>query len=465
MKEKQYVRLCPPWAFRGWYGRPGAIMAESGPNKYRPPFFYDKETFEVLLKCDGEHIINTGELSEAVIKKLEGLFDLGILASSDDPQEPLETFQHYKSFESRFIEVVEWAITGKCNLKCRHCLVNAPDYHRKDLSPDQCIKIIDQLHDCGVRRIELTGGEPFMRRDWPEIVKGLSEKDVIITDIFTNGLLVNDKVLDIFTECGQRPRFQISYDGYGHHDWLRQVKGAQEGAEKAIKLLKARGFYVSASMCLNRRNKDSLRDTVRRLSSLGVQKFSVTLPLALGEWQNAGDEALTFEEEWEIYKKYIPEYFNDNMPIDLELGGYFTCPAGSKDYSIPFERKALSEPALEKCRYCVEGTTRIFISPEGIVYPCMGFSETVLKDKMPSLLKESLADITKDSSYRKMVNTTLKDLRDACKDCADCEHFPVCRGGCMLNGMTAEGNFLVPDPSACYFYKNVGVSRIREFLE
>ncbi|MBO4799976.1 MAG: SPASM domain-containing protein, partial [Lachnospiraceae bacterium] len=160
--------------------------------------------------------------------------------------------------------------------------------------------------------------------------------------------------------------------------------------------------------------------------------------------------------------EYIPEYYNDNMPIDIDLGGYFSCAAGRRDYSIPFDRKALSEQALDRCRYCVEGNTRIFISPEGKVYPCMGFSETALKDKMPSLLEESFANITRDSSYREMVNTTLKSLKDACRECADCEHFPVCRGGCMLNGMTAAGNFLVPDPSACYFYKNVGVSRVHE---
>ncbi len=186
------------------------------------------------------HMIDRRELGEGILKKLENLLELGVLEASDDPMAPLEEYQEYKVFDSGFIQVAEWGITGRCNLKCRHCLVNSPDYHDKDLSLDECLRIVEQLHDCGLRRIELTGGEPFMRKDWAEIVKALSDKEIVITDIFTNGLFLTDKVLDVFKGCGQRPRFQISYDGYGHHDWLRQFPGAQEGAERAIELLASR---------------------------------------------------------------------------------------------------------------------------------------------------------------------------------------------------------------------------------
>ncbi|MBE6014206.1 MAG: radical SAM protein [Lachnospiraceae bacterium] len=454
MTDKRYYRLSDDWAYRGWYGRPFAISAIKGPNRRRPPFFFKESVYDYLLKCDGEIAIDLKETDEETRKCFEWLLDLGVIESSEEMPEPLEEEQKYKMYHSRFLEVAEWAITGRCNLRCEHCLVSAPDYHKKDLSMEDCRHIINELAECGVKRIELTGGEPFVRPDWKDIVAALSEKDISISNVFTNGLLVNGDVLDIFAQNRQHPEFQISYDGYGHHDTFRGVKGAQDGAEEAIRCLVARGFLVTASMCLTKDNKDSLRETVLRLSNLGVKELSVTIPMPVGRWAKRDDKALSFEQEKKVYEEYIPKYFEDKSPIDIQLGGYFQCGAGEKEYTIPYDRKPKDAAAYDKCSYCVEGTTRIFIDPDGRVSPCMGFSGTVLGPKFPSIFEHSLADITKDSFYRTLVSTKLSDLLKASEECRECPHFARCRGGCMLAGMTPKGNYLVPDPGICYYYKN-----------
>ena len=454
MTDKKYYRLSKDWAFRGWHGRPFAISAIKGPNRTRPPFFFAVECFKILLGCDGTRALDLSSMSKEIQAGFKNLIDLQVLEEFQDKPEPIGEEQKYKLYDSAFLEVAEWAITGRCNMHCRHCLVSAPDFHEKDLSGEDCLHIIHELASCGLKRLELTGGEPFVRHDWEDIVTALSNEGITISNVFTNGLLINDHVLDVFAANGQRPGFQISYDGYGYHDEFRGVKGATKRIEEAIGLLLSRRFTVTASMCLTKANKDSLRETVLRLSKLGVRELSVTIPLAIGRWEDQSGSALSFEEEKKVYEDYIPVYFQDKSPIDIQLGGYFKCRAGEKDYSVPFARKPLPASKFEKCSYCVEGSTRIFIDPAGRVSPCMGFSGTVLGPKFPSILEHSLSDITKDSYYRTLVSTKLSDLLQASEECRKCEHFPACRGGCMLAGMTPEGDYLVPDPGACYFYKN-----------
>ncbi|MFR7952923.1 MAG: hypothetical protein ACLU4P_05255 [Ruminococcus sp.] len=47
----------------------------------------------------------------------------------------------------------------------------------------------------------------------------------------TNGYFLRQGVLDQMKERGIRPLMKISFDGIGHHDWLRGRKGAEEGMQ------------------------------------------------------------------------------------------------------------------------------------------------------------------------------------------------------------------------------------------
>ena len=65
-------------------------------------------------------------------------------------------------------------ITSRCNLRCRYCYYfdNAEvDYH--DLPTDEWLKFFDELGQCAVMDVTIQGGEPFIRKDLPELLKGI----------------------------------------------------------------------------------------------------------------------------------------------------------------------------------------------------------------------------------------------------------------------------------------------------
>lgn len=458
-----YYRLKAPWAFRGWKKLPYAIQAQYGKDKHSQPHFLGKEEFLDLLYCNGTEDVNPDDFCEKARRIVTELVANDCMEQSETPLEPLESWQRYHVFPARYIKSVHWSITGKCNFNCRHCLVSAPDAHHPQLPLKDCLHIVDEIAVCGIPRVDITGGEPLVRSDFEEIVKALSERGIDIGVLFTNASLLNASVLDMLEKYRQKPSFQLSFDGLGHHDWLRGVPGAEKQADAAFRLLKERDYRVSVAMCIHKENRDSLRATANYLAELGVSSLRLNAPQNLGVWKQYSREyALSEDEVWDVYREYIPQYFEDGMPIDIELDGYFYCKKGETDYKVHYVHTAKEDADWSKYPYCESVRYNIYIGPEGRLAPCMGFSDTALKERFPSVLENHLGDLTLCGYYHDVVETKISDLLAKNPECAKCEHLPRCCGGCMIEGITDEGDYLVPDGRCCYFHKHIGEAAVRE---
>src|ERR1017187_5443860 len=93
------------------------------------------------------------------------------------------------------------SVTDRCNLRCHYCMPE-DEYvwlPRGDvLSFEEIDELADLFADAGVDRIRLTGGEPLLRRDVPDLVARLAAKpwlrDLALT---TNGVLLADAADDL----------------------------------------------------------------------------------------------------------------------------------------------------------------------------------------------------------------------------------------------------------------------------
>src|SRR5665811_1971063 len=90
------------------------------------------------------------------------------------------------------------SITQRCNNRCAYCHregeVQRANRSAELMSVEEIVRIAKIAIDLGISRVKLTGGEPLMRKDLPEIVSGIAAevsglKDLSLT---TNGLLLGD---------------------------------------------------------------------------------------------------------------------------------------------------------------------------------------------------------------------------------------------------------------------------------
>jgi len=71
---------------------------------------------------------------------------------------------------------------NSCNLSCHHCLVSSSPRGEEGLPTAAWTGLIDQVAGLGVDRFYLTGGEPFVRRDLPELIHRITEHHEIELD-------------------------------------------------------------------------------------------------------------------------------------------------------------------------------------------------------------------------------------------------------------------------------------------
>ena len=461
-REKiMFYRLNPEYVLRGWEEM-SWVLVRRPDNDVR---LLTREMFQVLLLCDGETDLPGDLLDRNMCEELYRCEADGIISASASPCS-LEEDQYYKYYHNRYTKSVFWSITGRCNFHCRHCYMDAPEAALGELSTEEALDLIDQMAECGVLQVDLTGGEPFVRKDFWELVDRILSHKIVISQIYTNGWLLNEKTLDEFEKRGLKPEINISFDGVGWHDWMRGTEGAEEASLHAMELCHKRGFPVSVAMCIHRGSRDVLPRTVKVLQAVGVTDIRVANVDKTDLWsRNSEGNALTRREYIETVLPYVEWYYREGRPIKrLVLGG-----VAQLYQDRPGEISVRHYDGTEKCKECyLCGAVRwsCYITPEGRLLPCMPMTASPGQERFPKVQDIGLRQGLKDSYYMQFVDGRVKDLFAANKECDACEYRYECGGGCRAAALlTGEHDLMGCDRDMCMMWKEGYVERIRRTLD
>ncbi len=130
-------------------------------------------------------------------------------------------------------------ITHKCNLSCRHCSVYSHGELPGELSPAEWGIILDKLAEAKLFTLTLTGGEPFMREDFSEVLQEILKRPFRV-NINTNATLITYEIASILADAMPRlDTVMVSLDGDSPetHDAIRG-KGVFERTMEGVRILK-----------------------------------------------------------------------------------------------------------------------------------------------------------------------------------------------------------------------------------
>lgn len=160
-----------------------------------------------------------------------------------------QTEQALSDAYGRKIEYVRLSVTDKCNLRCFYCLpkgfkdFEAPEHW---LSFDEIERVMRAFSDLGVSRIRLTGGEPLVRKNLPELVRRLSVlPNVEDLSLSTNASLLGNHAtelksagigrINVSLDTLRSDRFkQVTQGG----DLLKVLSGLQAAKEAGLNPVK-----------------------------------------------------------------------------------------------------------------------------------------------------------------------------------------------------------------------------------
>lgn len=211
----------------------------------------------------------------------------------------------------RVISYLRLAVTDRCNLRCLYCMPakGLPLVPRKELLTwEEMIYICRIFVRLGVKKIRITGGEPFIRKGLAGFLRRLNNQNPALEiGITTNGLLVDDYLEDLW-ETGVR-QLNFSLDSL-REEVLQKITGSScltkilAGLERAYNY----GFTIKINMVV--------------IPGINVQEI-----LAFVEW--------TRDKEWTIR-------FIEPMPFN-SYGGRYSESISGKDILTIIKSKYVIE--------------------------------------------------------------------------------------------------------------------------
>ncbi len=128
---------------------------------------------------------------------------------------------------------LQFELTGKCNLACKHCYNRSGDADRETLmTPEKWCDLARQIvDDGGIFQCIISGGEPLLLGDNLFDIMNILHDDGTSFIVITNGLLLTKEIARKFNKY-RYYWFQISIDGADAktHDNFRGVKGSFDKA-------------------------------------------------------------------------------------------------------------------------------------------------------------------------------------------------------------------------------------------
>lgn len=348
---------------------------------------------------------------------------------------------------------VDLEITNRCNLRCRYCyFFDNPTVNYQDLPTDEWLRFFDELGSLAVMDVTIAGGEPFIRKDLPILIKGIADNSMRFS-LLSNGGLIDDNIAAYLANTGRCNQVQISVDGSNPeiHDTCRG-KGSFEGAIRGIRILQGHDVNVAVRVTIHRFNVYDLENIARLLlEEIGLKQFGTNSAGYLGTCRkNADDVLLTTEERQIAMEKLL--YLNEKYEgrINAAAGPLAEGGMWRKMEIARLEKK----PALPNRGYltaCNCSKNKITIRADGTIIPCTMLAHM----ELGRINQNSLLEVWQNSPELNRLRMRRSIPLSSFEFCTDCPYISYCTGNCPGLSYSLTGQVDHPSPDAC----------LRNFLE
>lgn len=164
-------------------------------------------------------------------------------------------------------------LTRKCQLNCVHCYnASGPDGTHGSMTREHWISVLDQSSDCGVRAVQLIGGEPTLHPDAAELVRHALSLGLAV-EVFSNLVHVSAEWWALLRREGVTLATSYYSDQAAQHDTMtgRRSHGrTRTNIEKAVRLgIPLRVGIIAVD------DAQRVNEARRELESMGVVRIGV----------------------------------------------------------------------------------------------------------------------------------------------------------------------------------------------
>lgn len=352
--------------------------------------------------------------------------------------------------------LIQWHLTERCNLRCRHCYQN--DTVRGELSLAELRSALDEVVDTfhawedtyGVPvrpSVNVTGGEPFLRADLPAILEQISRKSYAIY-VLTNGTLVDRERAVMLAGLGVRG-VQVSIEGPDDiHDSIRG-EGAFDRAVDGIDHLLDAGLKVTVNVTLSRLNAACMWKVVAFASHLGVQRVGFSRVVPCGRGESFAAEILGPEELRDLYC-YL--FSLDVRNVEIVTGDPLANQLREEISPQKGRRRRRNGEGDTAHGGCAAGVSGLTFLPDGTVVPCRR-----MNIPLGNVREDTIREIWALSPVLEALRT--RDRYEG--KCGRCERWDSCRGcraiAFAYSKLRGREDYLADDPQCFLAQDSAGI--------
>lgn len=413
------------------------------------PYLLDEEEYALIKRCDGKTQIEKSAATDRL--EVMGIIRRCLKETDCSGKNPITEYPNY------YIMNLDWTITDRCNCNCLHCFHAADnEIRRNEFSLEDAYKLLDEAKSCGIMNIRLTGGEPMLHPHISKIVEGIHNRGMKLSVFLTNGTLLTREFLALIKEYNPDAWITISFDGIGYHDWLRQRKGCEEEAVRAVGLCREAGLKVYINSNVNRRNQHVMFDSFQMLSDLGIDKLRIIRTSEAPRWVlNKQDYMLSLEEYYDFSMSFAKQYKDSGASIPVIIWQSLFLDGSRKVFScLPVK----SGKGCPNDNYlCSAMMVKLSVQADGEMVPCAPLGGLYAHQgiHLGNIHEKSLQELLTEGPLIDVITSTVSDKLKRNKTCAECPHVKNCQGGCPALALANFGSMYEPDTSKCvYFNQN-----------
>ncbi len=374
---------------------------------------------------------------------------------------------------------VIWEVTRACALACKHCRAEAqPLRHPLELNTEEGYRLIDQIKSFGNPIFVITGGDPMMRRDLPDLIRYAVAKGLRTSLTPSGTKLVTRERLQNVKEAGVL-RLALSLDGSNAeiHDAFRKIPGTFARTMEIIRDIRDLGISFQINTTVSRYNVDDLPRMMELVKESGAVQWSLFFLVPTGRG-NALD--MVTPEQHERVFNWLYD-LSKTEPFDIKS----TAAQMYRRVVIQREREAMAAAAALPKAAGAEGLAHVsgahvpgshapgqhelpvtvagagFQYKDGLNRPVKGVNDgngflfiSHTGEIMPSgflpiaagnIREDSLGDVYRNAPlFKELLNPDLLKGR-----CGRCEFKIVC-GGQRGRAYALTGDYLETDPACAY---------------
>lgn len=322
-------------------------------------------------------------------------------------------------------------LTRRCNLKCSHCYLDAGVRMHGDneLSTDEVKAVLDDIASLSDETmVVLTGGEPMMRADVPELARHAHGLGLMVV-VGTNGTMLDDGRVAELKEAGvQGVGVSVDSLNSGHHDAFRGLPGAWAKTMASIDACRRGGLGFQIHFSVTDDNAGELDGMIAFAKSSGALVLNVFFLVCTGR----GEKVTNISHDvYERVLRRVTEVAHDEQELIVraKCAPHFKRMAVELDPSWPITLAHGYEAGG-----CLAGTRYCRITPEGEITPC-----PYMDNSAGSVRSQGFAEVWRNAPLFKTLRTPKLEGR-----CGECEYRKIC-GGCRARPQARSGEIMGED--------------------